>query len=454
MVSIPSILLNPCDYLYYAQHQFLSRTTGNGANTFLVIEVAGHPNHAQIRRALAETLVAHPTLSAPLRVSLLTGWPGWRPITVQERIEVLLQQAYTFEDLRSEVDARCRLETLLRERSKPEWNLTTGGPHIRLEQYALPENLSVFCLRWPHFVMDAEGAQLLLAEIGDYSSQSTGPSVPDQPLDILAGISLRARWRLFRQGFALNPDMRQVKVRPLIAAPSGRLENYGLHQRSWRGDDYQRIKARAESLTPPGSGLYARFFACGLIRALHAVFQRQGVSTGGYLITFPMRVPLRPECLRGRSRRPFLGNYLVSPILCARRELVEDRTALAADLQRQLRQYYEVGGDLQQWAMAWMASFLRASMYPWLLKLPLGFEALSSGFSYYPAFADPPLSFCGCPATEVWGGGPLGTPPGWNPVFMRYRDRFNYTLTWNRPDIPDEFAALFTAEIEREVLSS
>jgi hypothetical protein len=444
----------------------------------MVLETEGHVGADGVREALAGALAAHPVTLAPLRISLLSGRPYWAaPVCADAAAGRAVGGAFSCDDLSQMcppgqgggADARWEehLERLCLERYVPRWGLE-GGANLRLEQYLLPDGRTRFRLLWPHFLMDAEGAQWFFREIDRCfgsrggRAEQTGDGakrketveaalLPDgAAMDLLAGSSFLERVRLFRRGFSLQTDAKGLEISALASGREAAVESLGLIHRCWSARELEAIHAAAKGTTPAGPALYARHLAACVVRALHRLYGEQGARTAGYLITFPMR----PAGGRDLDVRPVHGNYLVSPVLCARRELALDRQALGESILRQLGEYRRRQGDSAQWAMVWAASFLRASYYDLIFRLPLGFERLSTGFSYYGEIGRPIRSFCGARVVNFLGGGPLGTPPGWNPVFSRWHDRLNLSLTWNRPQIADGLAARYAALIEAEVFAT
>jgi len=459
------IPLNPCDYLYFAHHDWLRRTVQSGNIAFMMIDAEGHPDPDDIKDALAAAMLAHPVTIAKLKISLARGRPYWCiPRSLPQAAQRAAEQAYCYDDLRTSNDWQARLDQLCLQRYAPDWDLA-AGPQVRFEQYALPNDATRFCIRWPHLLMDAEGAQLFLWEIerrhpSDSGAQSPqGGGLPpeiapdDDTIDVLADHAVTQRLRWFRRGFSLSSDRKDLQARPLFADADSKLTDFGLVYRNWNPEEVRQIQDNAKRTTPGGPALYARHLAACVIRALHRVYIEAGKETDAYLITLPLRVTLRDRHGNIRKKRPVPGNYLVSPTLCGRLDVVADKQALAADILHQLDAYRQADGDLVQWTLISAATHMRASWYPLLFQLPLGFETLSSGFSYYGEPIRSVRSLGGCKLTNVCGGGPLATPPGWNPTFSKFQDRLNLTMTWNRPAVPDDVANRYVDFIEQEILA-
>lgn len=457
------IPLNPCDYLIHGKHRALVRAAQGGNIAYMMIDAVGHASPDRVREALIRTMRAHPVTLARLRTARLTGKPYWKiPPDPDRAVMSALDQAYAHDDLRAASDWRQRLDRLCQDRYATDWNLA-AGPLVRFEHYTLPDSRTRFCLRWPHCLMDAEGAQWFLSELGSHCLADDTANAPvglppeldadHRPVDVLAGRSLLERLALLRRGFSLQQAPGEKAVRSLIRDRRPPFTDHRALHRHFAGDRFQQIQENAKAETPPGPGRHARHLAGCVVRAVHTLYSDLGIHTDAYLITLPMRVTM-PDRDGRAPRRPLQGNYLVSPVLRIPRCHASQRSALADDLLRQLQVYRAQDGDIVQWTMLWAASLLRASMQRLLLKLPLGFSDLASGFSYYGEINRPVSSISGTAVTNVYGGGPLPSPPGWNPVFSRFQDQLNLSLTWNRPVISDDLAHRYADLIEQELLAT
>ncbi|MBN2561267.1 MAG: hypothetical protein JXQ75_10095 [Phycisphaerae bacterium] len=458
------IFLNPCDYLVFSQHCLMRSKSQGGYLAFKFVDVEGDIAPERIREALAGAMLAHPVTMAPLKISIGMGKPYWRiPARPEEFAPHAAARAHSYDDLRNEKNALTRMQDLIHARCLHRWAVATG-PSVRLDQYALPDNRTRFCLRWPHFLMDADGAQQFLAEISRFdrdnspSTQLAPQRLPtdlradDETIDVLAGRSTVQRFRLFCRGLAelrsqADPDVTLLHPRSYTAVAEHRL----LH-RCWNRESVQNMQSNARQLAPPGPARYTRFLAACTIRALHRIYTQCGVETDAYLISLPMRAITLDQEGRIRRDRPVCGNYLISTTLCGRKEHVHDKRALGDDIQRQFQVFLRSQADPVLWAMMWMLSLSRASMYKLLLKLRLGFVPLASGYSCYGEIDRPLRVFGGAKVTNVWGAGLTTTPPGWNPVFSRFKDKLNLSLTYNCPAVSDELARRYVDCIEEEML--
>lgn len=467
MMTLPRrIPLSPCDYLVYSHHRLMRRRRQGEYVAMMVLDAAGDIAPERVRHALAGALAAHPIMMSDVVVPAWRGRPCWQlPVQPAEAAERAAERAHSREDLRDSADWAARVEQLTAQRLAHRWTIATG-PQIRLDQYALPEGRTRFCLRWPHFLMDADGAQLFLREIDRFDgsdpaaaggeAQALPPDVlPDHcPVDVLAGRSFGERLRLLRRSFVEVRSERKLVIRGLQPGLFPASTEHGLLHRSWTPEQVQRLHAKAKATIPAGTALYTRYLAVCAMRALHRIFGEQGVDTDAYQLALPVHVTLPGESKEGGRARPVCGNYLVALTLCGARAQAADKAALGGALLGQFESFAQNHADLSFWAMMWAASRLRAWTYQLLFDLRLGFVPLASGFSYYGELARPVHTFCGVPVTNLWGAGLAATPPGWNLAISRFADRLNLTLTYNQPAVSPELARQYLDYFEEEAFAA
>ena len=451
------IRFNCSDYFFYS-HDRMMRGQGEGPNiAFMSMDLDGHIDPNRMKRSIQDVFAAHPILMARLRISILSGRPFWRlPDDADDAAIAQCESSYSHDDFSDHSDGAERAEALWQSRCGPSWSLK-AGPQMNVEQYTLPEKKTRVCIRWPHLLMDAEGAMLFLAELAQRSGD-VGPDAPidglhadDCLVDPLSGSSFFSRAKLAVAGLRGLPADKSLKVRTLFEAGRPDYEDQRCIHRAWSGERFAAMRAAAKQVVPPGSALYARFLAVCVVHALHRVFAERGVESDAYLITMPHSISAAPG--DKAHTRPMQGNYLVSPTLFGPKRLIGDRQSMAAELTRQLGEYGKANMNRKQWAISWAASFARAGFYQLLMRLPMGLEALSSGFSYYGGIRAPIDQICGASVQNLWGSGPLPTPPAWNPVFSRFGDNLNLGLTYSRPAISDTLANSFLQYIEEEMFA-
>jgi hypothetical protein len=457
------IRLNPCDYFFFGQHQLLARRCPDGNIAFMLLDLDGHIEPGLFREALARAIVLHPSTMGGFRISFPAGRPYWKvPRRIVEAARQAAAIAHQFHDLREAPDWRERIEQLHPGGRPPRWP-HREGPQVRFEQYRLPDGRTRLFFRWPHYLMDADGAQWFLSEIGrqpmedlvagaQASLELPAALAPDdQRVDVLDGFSFLKRVGMVRRGLSQQQDHAGLKTRPLASMSPATDVAHGVVHRQWDSEQTRHLQDRAKQLAPAGPALYARYLAACVLRALDHVWKEAGVESDGYLISMPIRAGMSQRNAALFERRPVPGNYLVTPVLCGRRDRMPDKRGLGEDLLEQFQAFLRDRVDLTQWAMMWAASFLHKWSYPVIFKLPLDLVEFASGFSYYGEIAEPIRSLCGTRVLNLWGGGPTTSPPGLNPVFSKFEDRLNLSLTYDRHLVSDPLVHRFLALIEAEM---
>ncbi len=434
------------------------RRQGEGANiAFMSMNLDGHIDPRKLADTVRHVFTAHPVLMAGIRISLLGGRPFWRlPDDIDAAATKQSLAACTHDDFSSDPDGAERCEDLWQSRCGPAWDLR-AGPQMRIEQYSLPNQQTRVCIRWPHLLMDAEGAMLFLAELaqhgrGDAAAAVDGLQDDARLVDPLSRVGFLSRARLAIAGLRGLSGGDSPKVRTLFEDGRPAYADQRCLHREWSNEQFAMIRELAKACVPSGPILYARYLAVCVVHALHRIFQERGVETDAYLTTLPQSI----SAAHGDTAhtRPMQGNYIVSPTLHGPASMIGDRKAMAQTITDQLSAYSDAGMQRKQWAISWAASFARAGFYQMLMKLPLGLEALSSGFSYYGGIRAPIDAIEGARVVNLWGAGPLPTPPAWNPVFARFGDTLNMSLTYSRPAISDELAESYTNYIEEEIFTN
>lgn len=418
----------------------------SGNLPFMVMDLEGGPEPATLERALDAALHEHPAARSRARISRLLARPYWQVSDARE------QPALEVIDLRQEADWDAQSHALCQERLARGWDVHRS-PQVKLELYRGAGDRSRISLRWPHALMDAEGAQWFMSEVsraggGSGASQRPAALAEDhERIDVLRGRGLLKRIAMFRQGMNAYRPPTGVRLDGFAdgAASGGR---WRYTHRCWSGEAFAAMRKRSETLVTGGAARFSRYLGSCVLRALHRMFQRRRIETNSYLVTLPMRV-------RGLGeRRPLPGNYLVSATLCARRDRVEDHAGLIADLGEQIEGFLAREEDFANWALVWAASFFRDWQYRWYMSRPRGLQPYASGFSFYGEINPPIRAFLGARVVNFWGSGSMSAPPGWNPVFSRFGDTLNLGLTWLEGFYRESTATEYLDLIEAELIGS
>jgi len=146
-----------------------------------VMELDGRIDPADLKAAILHVYQQHPVLGARQGMSWFWGRPVWRAPQEADVIEAQARAAYQYDDLRERDDAQSVVDDLCQQRYVAEWDLQRG-PQMRFEHYDLPNDKTRLVIRWPHMLMDAEGAMWMLAQI-----DARSPGANTEPCDGLHG---------------------------------------------------------------------------------------------------------------------------------------------------------------------------------------------------------------------------------------------------------------------------
>ena len=455
------VRLNPCDRLVYGHHLLLTRASAEGNTAYMVIDVDGHIDPAAFREALTRTLAQHPAAIGSLRISFPAGRPYWRlPPDTAAAARDAAQLSHSFVDWTNALDWQTRIDRLHPAGDEILWNHRTG-PQVRFEQYALPNNRTRFYFRWPHFFMDAEAALWFLSQLG---LRGSDPSVREEPnefvsddsrtVDVLREFSWPRRIALALRGLTRSPAQVDLKFATLPCSPAVPKARHEVLHRHFTTEETGQVQAGAKRWSPAGPARYARFLAAGVLRAVYQLLAENGVAAEACCITMPLRVGISDPDSRILEKRPVPGNYLVTPLLAGRAVRLADRRAIGDDILSQFQDFISHRRNFSQWALMQAAAYVHAWTYSLIFKLPLRMPVLASGFSYYGEVREPLRTLCGARVVNVWGGGPITTPPGLNPVFSRFEDRLNLALTYDSSAVNEQMARRFLQLIEEEILES
>jgi len=458
------IALNPCDCLIYGHHKYIRRRRAGGNIPYMNVELDGPLDPTDMKAALTGVFLRHPAVMAPLCSSPARIRPFWRlPPAGSKHAERAADQAYVLDDLTEIADWQEQLDQRWHARCGPDWDLRRG-PQVRLEHYALPGGRTRLCLRWPHCLMDAFGAQWFLTEIGRAAADLAKvmplgtPVLPDallpddQDVNVLAGRGFTERCRLMRRSWAVGSWASPNNARTPSNLNAGPLQSYRVIHRHWDAAVLRSIQLTAHAVTPPGPARYARHLAACVIHALHRLHIEEGIPAPAYHTTFPLTVADGAEDASILRRRPLIGNYLVSPGVTILADQADDLRKIGQALMCQIEDFRRSHGGLMQWAALWWASLMHTWTYGLIFRWPRLAPNFNTGFSCYGEITDPLRTLLGARVTNLWGGGPTTVPPGWNPVFSRFGDGLNLSLTYSRPALNDRLSQRYVELIEQTML--
>lgn len=409
---MPTVPLSAYDRLFLAGHEALQRRGLPGHHCLLWLELAGRLDRAKLDEAYRRASAQTPLVDGRIAYSLLTARAHWR---YGEGPQAVAPIDYT--ELSSHADPEAAQRDILlrawRERQDP-----AAGQQLRLFCFEYADRTTLV-LRFPHYLMDQEGALAFLSRIHDAATQGGQSLAPprEAPLPYppdWSGRTLSGWW----SGVGRHRALARLQSRQLPERSIDPAQTADYMMRCWSPAETARINDTAKKSCRPGPMLYTRHLIAATVRGLDDMADALGLSPGDhYLIPLPM---LRPR--RTPRTKPACNDVVVATMVIHRAEL-RDAAALDASLLAQINDYSR-GGDEATWLFMSYVGLLRASHYRWMLMRKRMLVRYSLGFGSFRA-DEWPAGFLGSQVTNVHGGGLPPIPPGAMLSFTRYADRLN-----------------------------
>ena len=149
--------LNPLDNIFLATHESLRRRGYCGMNVMLIADVEGPLDPQAVGTALRRLGRDYPALSARIQYTPLLRRAYWRIAPDADLAEAVDYEVH-------EVEGISNTDACLRAVSDDPLD-PTRGPQVKLVHVRLSPDRHRLGLRWPHHLMDLEGAHRLLGEL-------------------------------------------------------------------------------------------------------------------------------------------------------------------------------------------------------------------------------------------------------------------------------------------------
>lgn len=407
---MPHVPLSAYDRLFLAGHEALQRRGLSGHFCFIWLELSGRVDRATLDAAYRAASIRVPLVTAGIDYSLLTGRARWRYSREESDVAPI-----DFHDLAQGDAATGVRQVLMRAWREPQD--PAEGRQLRLFCFEHGDR-STLVLRWPHYLMDLEGAQGFLLELqqaargGDGGAAGKEKSLPYPP-------DWSRRWlRKWFEGIRRHRTVARLNSRQLPERNINPNATADFITRQWTAAQSTAILDAGKRNCLPGPLLHTRHLLVATARGLDDVAADLDMTPGDhYLLTLPM---LRPR----RAPRTKLGcNDLIVATIVVKRDLLGDSAALHASVLEQIDAYNR-GGDEATWVFMSYVGLLRKRHYEWMLRRKSMMARCSIGFTNFraDAWSD---GFLGSRVTNSYACGLPTIPPGVMLTFMRNGDRLN-----------------------------
>ncbi len=407
--------MTPYDRWFLASHQEQVAAGLPGHLCLLRLDLSGSLDVGRLRAAVAAAIRRHPITAARVRWRPLSGRAYWAVDPAE--VPAPGDAPVISWDLRSDASPQRSADEILTLRLREPQD-PGATPQVRLLHFRLGTQAHQVVLRWPHYLMDLEGARLFMQSVAEADRgavEGDGSSVPptEPPGWGRRRIrrtwqGLRAQWRLARADNAI----RTSRQTPNVAAASFLF-------RTWEAPIVTGLDRAAARLVQTGPLARTRVLLGAVLEAMDEMHESLGLDGKQYVVPLPLGVP------REGPRRTATMNDITIPAIVAHRGLFSEPAALDAELARQIRAYRDSGLEEATWRVMTFAGLLRGLHYRWMIRRTLGRPRWTVGFTHYRA---PPAGFArlaGCRVDNLMACGLPPVPPGLMLSFCRYGDRLN-----------------------------
>lgn len=441
--------LNPTDHILLAAHESLRRRGYCGLNVVLIADLQGPLEPGRLAAAVRRLGSRHPALSGRIRYSRLLRRACWR-IDADTDLAQAIEYDYRPMDAAAD-DFDQPIREALNDSLDP-----TRGPHLRLVHLEPGAELHRLGLRWPHHLMDLEGAHALLRDLhailsGDEPRAGSDPAQrPPPPYPYRFPVSSlqvwQGRWRYTRCCGAHQPR--------LVEKPETQCQAANFELRRYSPAFTEQFKAAARARTSPGPQLYTRYLLTAIARTYWMMCHKRGRPRDRYLFSYVVPTPRQGGMPASEQAccalRPALhGNWLTIPWVILAEGDLADWTSAEAAVSRQLADYIRRHHDEADWHMLralqrWPFPAVRAFMDH---QMPSG----AAGFTNY-RFDDSVTRLGEARITNLSAIGTMNCHPGWIVGHSMFGGGMSIAMTYFEDYVDSASAREFLDRLEQCVV--
>ena len=304
---------------------------------------------------------------------------------------------------------------------------------------------STVVLRWRHLMLDAKGAELLLAEIARLAENTDSPPLRAGSWGPIS--PRRGSWRTALGEAKRFKDHFYARARTSIRSLGGVLPRPGaaaFFVEEFSAAETARITARATTATH--ELFQMGWFLAAAMRMYHAVLRQRGEVAESYQSNCPVQ-----ERKRG-ARYPIWQNHVSQLFFRLLPAEIGDLGVAARTLQGQFLAQTRERLDV---AFATTSRFLRrmpAGLYLQIIRNGSHGHLTSFSFSHTGEFLPECRTFCGAPFEHGWHVPSVCQPPGTGVFFSQCGARLTATLSWREGALLDGELDLMRAQLRADLL--
>ena len=429
--------LNPVDNILLATHESLRQRGYCGLSVMLIADVEGPLDASQVSAAVRRLGLAYPALSARICFTRMLRRAYWRISA-----DAPLEDAVEYEHHRLDTEG-CDVDAPLRDALDDAVD-PTRGPQVRLVHVQMGERRHRLGLRWPHHLMDLEGAHLLLRELhavlcGEPTTLGRDPrATPAPPFRPRFPTSVLRVW----QGRLRHYHHCTAHQPRIIEKPDEQRKVSSFQSRRYDAVFRKRFETKARERTAPGPLRYTRGLMIAVARTYLDMCTERGRPRKRHLFSQALPVP------RDGGRPGIHGNNVTIPWVSFTGGDLADWASADATAFQQLEEYKQHHRDEADWEMLRAMYRWPFAVARWLMmhQMPRG----AAGFTSY-RFDDTVTRLGGARITNLVAVGPMNCHPGWIVANSTYDENMSVAVTFFEDYIDRPSVTEFLDRLERHL---
>jgi hypothetical protein len=318
---------------------------------------------------------------------------------------------------------------------------------IRFDVIADPQGATVV-LRWRHVLLDAKGAELLLAEVARLAEKPGSEACGAGSWGPIAARRPSNWWTAFREMRRFN-DSFYARARTPIRSLGGlppRPSTAAFFVENFSAAETAQISARAATGTHELFRL--GWFLAAAMRMHHAVLARRGEPADSYQANCPVQ-----ERKRG-ARQPIWQNHVNQLFFQLLQPEIGDMGVAANALREQFMMQTRERLDQAFAITSRMLRRLPGWFYLRVLREGSNGHISSFFFSHTGEFLPECRNFCGAAIEDGWHVPSVCQPPGTGVFFSERDARLTATISWREGALREGELDLMRAQLRADLLGA
>ncbi|MFP4379605.1 MAG: hypothetical protein ACLFUS_03800 [Candidatus Sumerlaeia bacterium] len=319
-------------------------------------------------------------------------------------------------------------------------------PGLRFDIVHHPDSKSTLAMSWHHSIMDAHGAELLLAAIASDAGEAKIQILPQSTgaRNLRSFSSLASEVSASRQ--AIHHISRFSRMKTASLQDGGEMNE--VHRQENRavlfsGDDSHQLKENCRQL---GLGFRpSLLFLSAVLRGVHRILQQRGENPAGYVVPVPQDLRKLGSC------GPAFSNQVSFYFFRVEADELDDLPGLTGSLVEQMNE--QTRRRVPEGFSQTMRHFLHLPLFLYSLFVfgPSKGKLASFSFSYTGQTLRDTPEVMGLTVEDALHIPPAIYPPGMTAAFMWHRDRLRGTISSAASLMTPDEAENFERRLRRDL---